>query len=532
MKTHLAALLVASLAVTAGIAQVTSFPPRVGETWRLDVDGLAPATLKFTAPSNANPGAVDGTAEMAGFAGKARSVASQGQYLVLWTAKEGTYYCVFAGQPTITGNTVKGLGAAIERTGGKLEELNKGCSATRIGADASSGSGSSSATSGSGSSSTAPVAPVAKPDALVPVPAAQPSPAALAVGQSWHLTLGLTSDFYAFKITKPAAGIPNSLGSSASGWFEASVDVVQRSTVTSFQLANNQPVGYARLAGGALQLHIFNKLSLVSLGCNFAAANLRGNRYTGGALQPAAANLSCNAQWAGTGASLPSDASETLENAKRNQGSSTVWNSLKTIGYRTENTTGGVTRQSVVLIDLIANRLYRESYQGTGDQQIVTAKEWQTVTGSAGLPAGTYRIEAGSGAGTQRVADSSDDLYEALYTDFWALRFGGTGWDSASLEPQADGSQIVTAGRKGWYTRYIIKASKYAGIVINNPVSAISGILSATPERFADAGGILAPVGKTTYTALVGQSFSPDFVDTVLRVALNPELPAGLFEIK
>jgi hypothetical protein len=524
MKRLLATLLVASLAISAVLAQVTSFPPKVGETWRLDVDGLSPATLKFTAPSNANPGAADGTAEMAGIAGKSRSVASQGQYLILWTAKEGTYYCVFAAQPTITGNTVKGLGAVLERPGSQPVELNKGCSATRIGADASSGTVSSNA-----AQTTA--APVAKPDALVPVPAAQLPPVALAVGQSWHMTLGLTSDVYAFKITKAATGIPNSLGSSAAGWYEASVDVVQRSTVTSFQLATNGPVGYARLAGGALQLHIFNKLNLVSLGCNFTAANLRGNRYTGGALQ-SAANLTCNAQWAGTGATLPGDASATLENAKRNQGSSAIWNALKTIGYRTENTTGGVTRQNVVLIDLIANQLYRESYQGTGSQQIVSAKEWQTVTGSPGLPAGTYRVEAGSGNGPQRVADNSNDLYQALYTDFWALRFGGTGWDSASLEPQTDGSQIVTAGRKGWYTRYIIKAGKYAGIVINNPVSAIAGVLSATPERFADAGGILAPIGKTAYTALVGQSFSPDFVDTVLRIALNPDLPAGLFEIK
>lgn len=100
MKKFLPLLLVSSL-FAAAFAQSTAFPPRLGETWRVDIDGLAPATLKFTTNSNALPGAIDGTAEMSGFAGRSRAASNQGRYLLLWTAKEGTYYCVLmAAQPS------------------------------------------------------------------------------------------------------------------------------------------------------------------------------------------------------------------------------------------------------------------------------------------------------------------------------------------------------------------------------------------------------------------------------------------------
>lgn len=530
MKTLFAALLITSLAIGAVLAQATSFPPRVGETWRVDVDGLSPTTLKFTAPSNANPGAVNGTAEMAGFAGKSRSVASQGQYLILWTAKEGTYYCVFAGQPTITGSTVKGLGAAVERTGGKLEDLNKGCSATRIGVNASSSTASSTATV---------PASAAKPDAPLPMPAASPAPQNLEPGQVWHVSLAPNADVYRFQVIKPALTVPSSLGN-ASGWFEASVDILQRVTTFAFAAYASSNLngytrslnGYVRLNAGALQLIMFDYNNSV-LSCEFAAVQLRGNRYIQGKLRPsdAARPLTCNAQWGGTWGFLPVEAATTLENMRRALGSSAAWNGLKTVSIRTQLQGGDVPRQTVTIVDFIGKRFYREFYQGSGSQQVITAKEWQLSDLGAQI-SGRFRLEVGSGVGVQRVRNDTPDLSAALYTDFWALRYGASGWNSASLEPQSDGTQVLTVERMRHYTRYLVRDGKYAGRLIQNPVSAISGILSATPERFADAGGILAPVGKTTYTALIGQSFSPDFVDTVLRVALNPELPAGLFEIK
>jgi hypothetical protein len=520
-------LFASSLVATAlGIALAqpsTAFPPKVGETWRLDVDGLPSATLRFTAPSSANPGAVDGTSEMAGFNGRSRSVANQGQQIILWQGKEGVYYCVFAPNPSIQGASVKGLGAALERPGAQPVDLNKGCSATNI-------SSGSSVASASNTASSQP-ATTAKPDVPLPVPAAAPAPQRLEPGQVWHVNFGPASDAYAYTLTKPASSVPGSLGN-ASGWFEARVNILQRATVFSFSAnAASSVVGYVRSNAGALQFYVVADNNR-TLGCEFASTQLRGNRYTGGALRPAdAQGLTCNAQWGGTSGALPAEAAATLENMRRALGAVSTWNALKTVGIRTQSNLGGVERQTVTILDFVGKRLYREFYQGSGSQQVVTAKEWQ-LPQTAARPGGTYRLEAGTGAGVQRSSGDTVELLEALNTDFWALRQGAIGWDSATLEPQADGSAVLTAGRGGQYTRYLVRDGKYAGRLIQNPLSAISGILSIVPGGFADAGGILAPSGKYTVSAVVGQGLDPSYVDTVLRVLVNPALPADLFEPK
>jgi hypothetical protein len=517
-QTMLALSLVAAAVLGVSTAQQTTpFPPRIGETWRLDVDGLPSATLKFTTPSNANPGAVDGTSEMAGFNGRSRSVANQGQQIILWQSKEGVYYCVFAPNPSIQGATVKGAGAALERPGAQPMDLNKGCSATNITGTSSSAGSSSPANA-------------AKPDAPLPVPAASPALGRLEPGQVWHVTLAPNADAYVLTLTKPASSVPSSLGN-ANGWFEARVNILQRVTLFSFTAnAAASVIGYVRFNAGALQFAVVADNNR-SLGCGFTAAQLRGNRYQGGALTPADPALTCNAQWGGTGGTLPTEAGATLENMRRALGSSAAWNGLKTVGVRTESNSGSVLRQTVTILDFNGKRMYKEFYQGSGSQQVVTAKEWQLPANGA-QQAGTYRLEAGSGAGVQRVRGDTVELNEALDTDFWALRHGSSGWDSASLELQSDGTQVLTAGRAGLYTRYLVRDGKYIGRLIQNPVSAIQGVLSVVPGELADAGGILAPRGKYVINAVVGQGIDSSMVDTVVRVLVNPDLPADLFQPK
>jgi hypothetical protein len=510
MKKFLPLFLVSSLFLSAVTAQTTSFPPRLNETWRVDIDGLAPATLKFTMPSNANPGAIDGEAEMSGFAGKSRAVSNQGRYLMLWTAKEGTYYCVFESNPQIQGNTVKGLGALLERPNTPAADLNKGCSATNISA---------------ASSSAVTTSPVAT-DAPMPVPIVNAPPQKLERGQNWRLAVSqnnsvLNTDAYNIKVLNAASSLPTGLN--GTGWFEASVDLIQAFSVFS---RTPDPIrGLIRFEAGVISVVLLKSTS--SLSCEANTRQLRENaRFVAGVLQFssgsdgfAGANSTCNLQHAGTNGNLPADSAATLENAKRASGKAAAWAGLKTVAYRTE-INQGVARQTVSVLDFEAGRLYREFLQGTGSQQVITAKEWQTSQG-------TYRLEAGSPSGVQRISLDTPNLNKALYTDFWALRFGATGWDNASLEPIGNNMQLLTVGRKGLYTRFIITAGKYNGI--QTPFSLYT--LTVTPEQLADAGGILAPLGTWKVTSSAGQ-FDQSLIEKIIRVVVNFPIPNGLFDIK
>ncbi len=512
MKKFLPLLLFSSLLFSNVSAQTSSFPPRLNETWRVDVDGLAPATLKFTTPSNANPGAVDGTAEMSGFAGKSRAVQNQGRYLILWTAKEGTYYCVFDGNPAIQGNTVKGLGAALERPNSQAEDLNKGCSATNI-------------TASSGSSATTPTTSPVATDAPIPVPAVNAPPEKLAVGQNWRLAVAkdnnvLNGDSYNIKITKAASSAPTGL--TGTGWYEANVDIIQ--TFSVFSRVPDPIKGFIRLEGGVISAVLMKNATALS--CEANTRQLRENgRFVGGVLKfssgtdgLAGANATCNLQHAGTNGSLPADAAATLDNAKRASGTAAAWAGLKSAAYRTE-LTQGVVRQTVTLIDFAGGRMYREFLQGTGSQQVVTAKEWQTSQGK-------YRLEAGNPNDIQKVSVETPELNSALNTDFWALRFGKDGWDNATLEPIGNNMQLLTVGRKGFYTRFIIAAGKYNGI--QTPFSLYT--LTVMPEKLADAGGILAPLGTWKVTSS-GGAFDQSMIEKIIRVVVNFQIPADLFSV-
>ena len=520
MKKLFLPTLLTFVALSSVIAQNAALPPRVGETWRLDIEGLAPATLKFTAPSNALPGAVDGTSDMAGFTGKSRAAVNQGSQLFLWQGKEGTYYCVFTGNPTVQGATVSGGGAALERAGQQPEDLNKKCSATLT----AGGAGAS-----SGSSTAAPAA-TAKPDAALPVPAPAAPPQKLEVGQHWRVSLAvngstLNTDAYNLKLLKPAASVPSNLGAPA-GWFEASVDEIQRVSVFSLTpapTADAKPKGFVKLEGGVL-LAVVDKGSVGFFACG---VKLQQNRFTGGEVQlkPAVPGATCNAMFAG-GNALPADAAAVLENAKRASGSAAAWAGLKSVAYRTESNAGGVLRQTVTVVDFAGKRLYREFLQGSGSQQVVTAKEWQ-VPAAGGKAKGTYRLEAGSGGGVVFQGADTPELDRVLNTDFWALRHGNAGWDNATVEALPDGSQLLTAGRGGFYTRYIIKGGRYNGFQTAFSLQ----ILTVNPESLGDAGGILAPAGTWKVTASQGQ-FDAAGAEKIVRVVVNFAFPADLFDMK
>ncbi len=478
----------------------------------MDIDGLAAATLRFTENSNATPNAIAGTSDMAGFVGKALGTINGNRYLLTWLGKEGQYYCVFESNPPIQGNTAKGLGAALQKSASSQpEDLNKGCSATQI-------------VAGSSSTVTAPT--TVQTDTPIPVPAAQALPQKLELGQMWRVSIS-NSDIFTFKILKAASSVPSSLGSSA-GWFEARVDKVQR--VSAFGLSPDEIQGFIKLNNGALQ--VYGLTGNRGFACEFTAAMARGNRFVGGVYQPASGTSTCAAQWAGTltasGVTLPTDATAVLENAKRNSGTANAWAGLKNVAYRSESNTGGVVRQTITILDFAGMRLYREFLQGTGAQQVIMAKEWQILAGN-GKAKGTYRLEAG-GNGLQFVSVETKELDAALYTDFWALRFGGLGWENATLENMADGSQMLIVARQGLYTRFVIRNGKYAGVVLPSPLSAVQ-LLTIIPEKLADAGGILAPLGAWNVTASVGQ-FDSGLIEKLLKVVMNFEIPAGLFDLK
>jgi hypothetical protein len=491
-------LLLTCFAFSSANAQTTSFPPRVGETWRVDVEGLAPATLKFTSPSSANPGAVDGTSQMAGFAGKARAASNQGQYLILWQGQEGVYYCVFADSPSIQGNTVKGLGAALQRPNSEVQDLNKGCSATQI----------SSLTTSTIPSSVQPQAPMV-------VPAAENLPQKLEPGQSWRVSVIPNNDIYTLKLTKTASSVPMQFGSGNAGWFEASVDKVLK--VSAFSLSPSELKGFAKLEAGVLRLYLLDD-SLNVMGCDFANAKAQFNRLPG-TLLPSTSGLSCLVQPAGNNKSIPSDAAAVLENAKRASGSNVAWAGLKTVAYRSQESDG--LKQTVTFLDFVGQRLYKEYLQGSGSQQIVTAKEWQIPATGSKLK-GTYKLESES-SGVQYVNDQTSALDQELFSDFWALRFGGAGWDNATLETQKDGTQIVIAKRNGLYSRFVFKNGKYAGAIAQFGLQ----IIQFMPEKLADAGGLLAPFGLFNYTDLFSSQTGKG--NTLLKVVVNFAIPADLF---
>jgi hypothetical protein len=244
-----------------------------------------------------------------------------------------------------------------------------------------------------------------------------------------------------------------------------------------------------------------------------------------GATRPIPTGQKCNLQFAGNSSAIPANAAAVLENAKRSSGSAAVWAGLKNAGSRTESKQD-IVRQTITIVDFVGQRLYKESLQGPeGNNQIVTRKEWQ-LPASGNRPKGTY-VWQGSG-GVQFATADTPDLEPMLYTDFWALRFGGLGWDNATVEPIGNGMQLLTVGRRGYYTRFVIANNKYDGI--QTPFSIYT--LTVQPERLADAGGILAPLGTWNVRSSSGQPFDQSLVERVVRVGINLNIPADFWEPK
>jgi hypothetical protein len=533
MKKILGLLLISFSSV---LAQTTTFPPKVGETWRLEVDGLTPAIAKFTTNSNALPGAVDGDVEIGSFKGKARSAANQGQHIILWQSPDGVYYCVFAANPNIQGAKVQGVGAALERPGQQPVDLNKGCSATNITGSSAGSSGTSTTGSSSTSASTA-----AKPDSLIPVPPETPvAQDKIEVGQNWRLSVSdngnvLNGDAYNLKVLRPVGTVtvPSNL-SKSSTWFEVGVETIQKFTDFSRRSSSINPInGVLKYQGGVITAYLFIQNDF-GLGCEATTRDLQGWRFVGGALslydargatRPTPTGQKCNLQFAGNSSAIPANAAAVLENAKRSSGSAAVWAGLKNAGSRTESKQD-IVRQTITIVDFVGQRLYKESLQGPeGNNQIVTRKEWQ-LPASGNRPKGTY-VWQGSG-GVQFATADTPDLEPMLYTDFWALRFGGLGWDNATVEPIGNGMQLLTVGRRGYYTRFVIANNKYDGI--QTPFSIYT--LTVQPERLADAGGILAPLGTWNVRSSSGQPFDQSLVERVVRVGINLNIPADFWEPK
>jgi hypothetical protein len=525
MKRILGLLLITFSSV---LAQTTSFPPKIGETWRLEVDGLPAAIAKFTANSDAVPGAVGGDVEIGSFKGRSLLAANQGQHIIWWQSPDGVYSCVFASNPSIQGAKVQGLGAALERPGQQSVNLNKGCSATNI-----TGSNTGTTNSSTPNNTTTPSNTAAKPDAPLVVPPEPRVPEKLEVGQNWRLSVAqngnvLNGDSYNLRVVRAVntLTVPNTL-SSGTGWFEVKVDTIQRFT----DFSRVPSAGALKLEGGVITAYLENNVSLLS--CQANTRNLQGMRFVGGALalygtngspHPALANTNCNLQHAGSNNSIPADAAAVLENAKRASGSAAAWSGLKNVGFRGESS-GDVVRQTVTVVDFVGERLYKEYLQGSGSNQILTKKEWQ-LPAAGNRPKGTYIVQSSGGA--VFANPETPDLDRLLYSDFWALRFGGNGWENATVEPVGNGMQLLTVGRKGFYTRFIISGGKYNGF--QTPFSIYT--LTVQPERLADAGGILAPLGTWKITSSSGQPFDSSLVEQLLRVAINLNVPPEVWEPK
>lgn len=105
-----------------------SFPPKVGQTWTLTIDGLAPWSLVF---DKSNQDGISGRATQNGVPNNTFAFVDSGENWFQVFGNNLVYFCVFPARPQINGaSLVGGQAFSAPDPNAQLTRLNRGCTAT------------------------------------------------------------------------------------------------------------------------------------------------------------------------------------------------------------------------------------------------------------------------------------------------------------------------------------------------------------------------------------------------------------------
>ncbi len=106
-----------------------SFPPKVGQSWTVSIDGIAPWIIKYNSVDKTD---VVGVATQSGVNQEALAfTTSAGAKVFAMTGKDGVYYCVFGATIQANGASFVGGTSVFQATNAKeLTDLQKSCTAT------------------------------------------------------------------------------------------------------------------------------------------------------------------------------------------------------------------------------------------------------------------------------------------------------------------------------------------------------------------------------------------------------------------
>jgi hypothetical protein len=134
LNTACTATLTARGGSTGGIVQppaqtlTASFPPKVGQTWTLLIEGLAPWNIVF---DRSNQDGVSGKGTQSGITGNAFAFVDGDENWFQVSGGNLVYFCIFPARPQVSGSSlVGGTAFSAPNPNAQLTRLNRTCSAT------------------------------------------------------------------------------------------------------------------------------------------------------------------------------------------------------------------------------------------------------------------------------------------------------------------------------------------------------------------------------------------------------------------
>jgi serine protease Do len=110
---------------------VAVFPPKVGQLWRVTIDGLAPWDITFTGLDK--DGDPQGRAVQSGVSRAAIAYINDGDATFGMSGADGAYYCIYNGTPRVQGSSLGSAQAYFEAKGTEgLKRMDKGCNAAIV----------------------------------------------------------------------------------------------------------------------------------------------------------------------------------------------------------------------------------------------------------------------------------------------------------------------------------------------------------------------------------------------------------------
>jgi serine protease Do len=110
-----------------------NFPPKVGQKWTLNIDGLAPWALDFTKLDSDGDPTGTGTQNGVSKTVYAFTVQDGSRYFQVFDAQNTVYYCIFPNRPQVSGSSfVSGRAFSAPDPQASATNLNRACSVTII----------------------------------------------------------------------------------------------------------------------------------------------------------------------------------------------------------------------------------------------------------------------------------------------------------------------------------------------------------------------------------------------------------------